>query len=202
MIRPLRAVALDLSLTGTGIAVTHASTGEPRLSCRTVAPRKRPSTTTIDHARLHEIIAAVMLAAECKPDLVVIEKPLQIAGKGDISIRLAELHGPIKHWLYCREIPYVDVHLTHVKQYATGSGAAQKPDVLAAVIARYGKCGQHGVSIGTYDEADAMSLLMQALDYYGSPLPDGYPLPEVPSGHREALAKTRWPKLDLSTAVG
>jgi crossover junction endodeoxyribonuclease RuvC len=195
MMRPLRVIGLDLSLTGTGVAATHASTGEARLSCRTVAPRRRPSMTTIDHARLHEIVAAVMLAAQCKPDLVVIERPLQIAGKGDISIRLAELHGPIKHWLYCQGIPYVDVHLTHVKQYATGSGSAQKPDVLAAVIARYGTCGEHGLTVSTYDEADAVSLLMQALDHYGSTLPDGYPLPEVPPSHREAIFKTNWPAL-------
>jgi crossover junction endodeoxyribonuclease RuvC len=191
MIRPLRAVALDLSLTATGIAVTHDQVGEPRLSCRTVTPRKRPSDTVIDHVRLHETICAVQAAVKFGPDLVVIEKPLQIAKKGDISIRLAELHGPIKHWLWSRRIPYVDVHLTHVKQYATGSGGADKPAVLAAVIARYGRL----LHVGTHDEADAVSLLAMALDAYGQALV------EAPAVNRKALAGTVWPELDLSAVA-
>jgi crossover junction endodeoxyribonuclease RuvC len=193
MMRPLRVIALDLSLTGTGIAATHSSTGDARLWCTTVAPRRRPSETTIDHARLHDIISTVTgLATSWKPDLVVIEKPFQRPGQGDTSIRLAELHGPIKHWLWCRGIRYVDVNLTHVKQYATGNGGADKQAVLASIISTYGRL----VHVGTDDEADAMSLLAMALDQYGQPLV------EVPETHRRALRATRWPQLDLSTAVG
>jgi crossover junction endodeoxyribonuclease RuvC len=188
VIRPLRLVALDLSLTATGIAVTHDQACEPRLSCRTVTPRKRPSETTIDHVRLHETICAVQAAVKCRPDLVVIERPLQIEGKGDTSVRLGELHGPIKHWLWSRQIPYVDVHLTHVKQYATGAGNADKPTVLAAVIATYGRL----LHVGTHDEADAVSLLASALDHYGQALA------EVPASHRKALAGTQWPDLPMN----
>jgi len=195
MIRPLRVVALDLSLTATGIAVTHDQVGEPRLSCRTVTPRKRPSPTVMDHQRLHEIFSAVQAAVQCQPDLVVIEKPLQVAAQGDTSVRLGELHGLIKQWLWSRRIPYVDVNLTHVKQYAAGSGNAKKPDVLAAVIARYGRL----LHVQTFDEADAVSLLAQALDAYGQPLttPDGHEIP-VPDHCRKALAGTQWPDLNLT----
>ena len=62
MIRPMRAVALDLSLTATGIAVTHDSVGEPRLSCRTVTPRRYPTPNLIDHRRMKETIDAVIAA--------------------------------------------------------------------------------------------------------------------------------------------
>jgi crossover junction endodeoxyribonuclease RuvC len=193
MMRPLRLIALDLSLTGTGIASTHSSAGDARLWCTTIAPRRRPSETTIDHARLHDIISTVTgLATSWKPDLVVIEKPLQRPGQGDTSIRLAELHGPIKHWLWCRGIRYVDVNLTHVKQYATGNGSADKDLVLASMIATYGRL----LHIGDHNQADAVSLLAMALDQYGQPLV------EVPETHRRALRLTRWPQLDVSTAVG
>jgi len=187
MIRPLRVVALDLGLANAGIAVTHDQVGEPRLSCRTVSPRKRPSPTVMDHQRAHEIIGAIMAAVRCKPDLVVVEKPLQVAGMGDTSVRLGEIHGAIKHWLWSKGHRYVDVNLVHVKQYATGKGDAQKPDVLAAVIATYGRL----LHIHSDHEADAVSLLAQALDAYGQPLV------RVPDKQRRAVTGTTWPELDL-----
>lgn len=183
--RPLRVIGLDLSLTGTGIAATHTGAGEPRLWCTTIAPRRRPSETTIDHARLHDIISAVTGLASIRPDLVVIEKPLQRAGQGDTSIRLAELHGPIKHWLWTRGLRYIDVNLTHVKQYATGSGGAKKDGVLASMIATYGRMAH----ISDHNQADALSLLAMTLDAYGQPLAD------VPDTHRRALRAVKWPDL-------
>lgn len=187
MIRPLRVIGLDLSLAATGIAVTHDQVGEPRLSCRTITPRKRTSSTRIDHERLHETFGAIAAAVQCKPDLVVIEEPLHVEGKGDTSIRLAELHGPIKHWLWSRRIPYVDVHLTRVKQYATGNGGADKPTVLAAVIARYGRL----LHVGSYDEADATTLLAMALHAYGQPL-----APVTAESYVRGMHAVTWPNLD------
>jgi crossover junction endodeoxyribonuclease RuvC len=188
VIRPLRVVTLDLSIRATGLAVTHDQVGEPRLACRTITPRKRNSRTRIDHERLHETFQAIAAAALCKPDLVVIEEPLSL-DTGDTSIRLAELHGPIKHWFWARGIPYVDMHLSHVKQYATGNGGADKPTVLASVIATYGRL----LHVHTYDEADAVSMLAAALDHYGQPLV------EVGQERRKALAKQNWPDLTEGT---
>jgi crossover junction endodeoxyribonuclease RuvC len=185
MVTPLKVVALDLGLANAGIAVTHDQVGQPRLSCRTISPRKRPSPTVMDHARAKEIIDAVLAAVKCEPDLVVVEKPLQVAGQGDTSVRLGEIHGAIKHFLFSRKITYVDVNLVHVKQYATGKGNAKKDEILAATIARYG----HLLHIHTDHEADAVSLLAQTLHAYGQPLA------EVPDTHRRAIAGTRWPEL-------
>lgn len=188
----LRVVALDLSLTATGIAATHDSAGEPRLFCRTVTPRRYPSETQIDHRRLKETIDAVTGAVRCKPDLVVVEWLPQYEGKGEASLRLAELHGAIKHWLWSHKQLYVDVKPQHLKQYATGSGNAKKQQVREAVTGRYGKL----LHIATEDEADSVALLMLALDAYGSTLPDGGPVPAVPSHHyRKALAAIKWPQL-------
>lgn len=183
--RALRVVALDLSLTGTGIAVTHDQVGEPRLSCRTVSPIKRRSPNIIDHQRLHEVFASIAAAVLCKPDLVVIEWLPLVKGTGDTALRIAELHGAIKHWLWSQRITYVDVRPQELKTYATGNPNASKEQVLEAVIARYGK----RLHIGTFDEADATALLAQALDAYGQPLA------EVPAAHRVAVGKTTWPEL-------
>lgn len=191
---PLRIVALDLSLRATGLAATHDSTGEPRLSCRTVVTHKSPdSPTIIDHPRLHKVFEAVVGAVRCSPDLVVIEWQPQVDGHGDVSLRIAELHGLTKHWLYSQKIPYVDVRPQELKTYATGNANADKDRVRQDVIGRYSK--RANVNIFTHDEADAMALLMSALDQYGSPLPDGSPLPEVPIPNRKALSKTNWPEL-------
>lgn len=185
MSRPLRVVALDLSLTATGIAVTHDQVGEPRLSCRTVSPRRRPSATAIDHVRLHETFGAIAAAVKCKPDLVVIEWLPQFTGHGSATLRLAELHGATKHWLWAQGHTYLDVLPNHLKQYATGRGNANKADVRVAVTARYGRL----LHIGSEDEADATALLAMTLDAYGQPLA------EVPAGPRKAIAATSWPDL-------
>lgn len=186
MNRPMRVVALDLSLTATGIAVTHDQVGEPRLSCRTVTPRKRPTLNIIDHARMHELFQAVAAAVACKPDLVVVEFLPHVAGTGGVALRLAELHGALKHWLYSQGRRYVDVEPQHLKTYATGKGNAKKELVREQVTARYGGL----LHVGSYDEADATALLAMALDAYGEPLAP------VPDTHRRAIPKVRWPDLE------
>jgi len=182
--RPLRVIGLDLSLTGTGIAATHTGFGVPRLWCTTATPARRPTLTRIDHHRLHEAVGLVMGAARCEPDIVAIEEPL-VTGTGNVPLRLAELHGAVKHWLWARGIPYVDVHPSKVKIWATGNGGSKKDVVQAAVTATYGRM----VHIGADDEGDAMSLLSMTLDAHGQPLA------EVPDSHRRALTGVRWPEL-------
>lgn len=185
MTRPLRVVALDLSLTSTGIAVTHDQVGEPRLSCRTVTPRRRPTPTLIDHVRLHETFQAVAAAVGCKPDLVVVEFLPHVSGTGGAALRLAELHGALKHWLWSRGLTYVDVAPQHLKTYATGKGNAKKAEVREAVTARYGRL----LHVHSEDEADAVALLALALDAYGQALAD------VPDHNRTAVAAVKWPDL-------
>lgn len=201
MSEQLRIVALDLSLTATGIAVTHDQVGEPRLACRTVSPRKRPSPTIIDHVRLHETFQAIAAALNCRPDLVVVEWLPAVSGTGGVPLRLAELHGALKHWMYAKGHRYVDVNPSHLKQYATGKGNAKKELVRAEITARYGGL----LHIGSSDEADAVALLALALDVYGRPLTDehGWAI-EVPQAHRGALAaaKKEWPELDHLTGGG
>lgn len=187
MTRPLRVVALDLSLTGTGIAVTHDQVGEPRLSCRTVSPRKRPTDNIIDHVRLHETFQSVAAALSCRPDLVVVEWLPAVTGTGGVPLRLAELHGALKHFMWAKGHRYVDVNPSHLKQYAAGSGNAKKDLVRAEITARYGGL----LHVGSTDEADAVGLLAMTLDQYGQPLA------AAPEENRKALAGTKWPELTI-----
>jgi len=191
--RALNLVALDLSLTATGIAVTHDQVGEPRLACRTITPRRRPTQTVIDHARLHETFQAVAATLACQPHLVVIEFLPRVSGTGGTPLRLAELHGALKHYLWAKGHRYVDVEPQHLKTYATGNGNAKKELVRQEVTARYG--GR--VHIGSTDEADALALLALALDGYGQPITDraGRDI-VVPAKNREAVGKVAWPDLD------
>lgn len=198
MIRPLRVVALDLSLTATGIAVTHDQVGEPRLSCRTVTPRRRPTDTIIDHQRLHETFQAVAGALASRPDIVVVEFLPHVKGTGGVALRLAELHGALKHFMWAKGHRYVDVEPQHLKTYATGNGNAKKELVREHVTARYGSL----LHVGTFDEADAVAALALALDAYGQPLTDrdGREIP-LPPANRKAVGKVTWPELDLAAVV-
>jgi crossover junction endodeoxyribonuclease RuvC len=196
MIRPLRAIGLDLSLAKTGLAATHSSTGEPRLFTETIhVDRSAKLANIIDHARLRQIYHRIFKAVECRPDIVAIEKPLLVAGKGDTSIRLAELHGLVKCWLFEHNIPYVDIDPNHVKQYATGSGGATKEAVLASMRSHCSALGDRRPFIGDDNAADAMSCLSMVLDALGQPLFT------VPEKHRGPLAALKLPQLDVSTAV-
>jgi crossover junction endodeoxyribonuclease RuvC len=191
----MRVVALDLSLTGTGIAVTHDQLGEPRLSCQTVTPGKYPTANIIDHRRLHKTFEAIAAWLAMKPDLVVVEWLPLVKGTGGTALRIAELHGAIKHYLFAKGHRYVDVRPQELKTYATGNGNAKKELVREQVIARYGSL----LHVSTYDEADAVAALALTLAAYGQPLTgrDGREI-AVPPANAKAVAAVTWPQLDLT----
>ncbi|MEV4846115.1 crossover junction endodeoxyribonuclease RuvC [Micromonospora matsumotoense] len=183
----LRMVALDLSLAATGLAATHDHHGQPGLLARTVhTARTARGATDMDHARVDAVLRDVAAATKCRPHLVVVEWLPSYDGKGATSLRLAELHGVIKHWLHHQRIAYVDVHPPEVKIWATGNGNANKGQVLEAVTATYGRL----VHVDGHDQADAVSLLSMGMAAYGQPLA-GVSRPQ----QRRALENVRWPTL-------
>ena len=191
----VRALALDLSLAATGLARTHASNGEPRLSVTTLTPpRNSTRPTLMDHRRVHTVFGEVAKAAKAGLDAVVIEWLPQIEGHGDATLRLAEMGGVIRHWLWGQGIPYVEIRPVHLKIYATGNGGASKEDVAAAVVARYGRL----LAINPRDDnqTDVVTLLAMLLHAMGEPLAD------VPETHRRALDSYTgsWPALALGGA--
>jgi crossover junction endodeoxyribonuclease RuvC len=123
--------------------------------------------------------------------VVVIEWLPQFDGHGDMSLRLAELHGVVKHYLWLQKVPVADVRPPDLKIYATGKGNATKTQVRAAMTARIGRL----VHIADDNQADATCLLSMALDAYGEPLD------VVPDTHRRALKAVRWPELPVRPEV-
>lgn len=187
----LRMVALDLSLAATGVAATHDHHGRAGLIARTVATaRTAHGTTDMDHLRVNRVLADVAAALKCRPHLVVIEWLPQFTGHGDATLRLAELHGVVKHLLWTRQVPYVDVKPVHVQMWATGKGEGNKTKVRAAITATYG----HLVHVGSTDEADALALLTLGLAAYGQAAAT------VSAHHQRALKAVKWP--DLATEEG
>jgi crossover junction endodeoxyribonuclease RuvC len=201
VIRPLRAVALDLSTAATAIASTHASTGEPRLSVRTIDTAKRPlhlQTDLID-VQVRQACgfgSGNRLLGRGFADLVIVEGTFSRQSASDYPLH--HVRACVTQWLARQGIPYVDVAPATVKVYATGSGATRgenkvtKDKVIAAVIAAYGRL----LHIPPTDDncADAVTLLAMGLDAFGQPLA------EVPDSHRRALNAVKWPRLDLAAA--
>jgi crossover junction endodeoxyribonuclease RuvC len=185
----LRLLALDLSLSATGLASTYTHRGEPALNATTIHTR-RYAPEGIDHRRIHAVYTAVKPFLDRKPHLVIIEWLPQFDGHGDATLRLAELHGVIRHYLWVNQVPVVDIRPTYLQMYATGSGRAQKTKVREEVTARFGRL----VHIGDDNQADAVAMLAATLDHFG------LPLAPVPDHHRRALTGVRWPDISLPTA--
>jgi crossover junction endodeoxyribonuclease RuvC len=186
----LRVVALDMSLTGLGLAHSHDHHGRPRLGCRTVHSGRR------GQERIHDIRIDVAAAMKSKPDLVVVEGP-SYASQGSAVYQLGELRGVILHYIWALRVPVAEMAPATLKVYATGRGTTRgenkvtKREVREKVTATYG----HLLHIGSDDEADATTLLAAALHAYGQPLA---PVPET---HRRALDAVRWPQLPVRPEV-
>jgi crossover junction endodeoxyribonuclease RuvC len=193
----LRVIGLDLSTAASGMAQTHDSTGQPRLSVRTIDTAKRPL-----HDQIDMIEMAVRKACGWvngfpawpghRPDLVVVEGTFSREGGSDYPLHAVRAN--VLQWLHRQRIPYVDVQPLTLKMWATGSGATRgknkvsKAGVCAAIVATYGRF----LHINPRDDncCDAVALLTMGLAAYGQPLAD------VPETHRRALASiSTWPTL-------
>lgn len=177
-----RIVALDLSLSSTGVARWDpAEAAEP--ITQTIEPSFRmPKIMTADARlrRLHDLHAQI-LGAIGPVDLALIEGYSYASKVG--GERLGELGGVIRLSLYAAGVKIVEIAPPAVKKYATGNGAAAKPKVHGAAVHRAGR------EFATMDESDAWWLLQMALAHYG--------LPHVPmpATHRAVLDKIAWPIL-------
>ncbi len=170
----MRIVALDLSLTASGV-------------CDSQAPEKPftlvPPNGMRGMERLRWIRAEVVRATK-GADLVVIEG--YSFGSKNQAHYLGELGGVIRLMLYCLGRPYIDIAPTVRAKVATGSGAGRKDAVFAEAFKRLGYTGD------SKDEADARWLLECAFQHYELPL-----RADLPAKHLEPLAKSRpkWPAI-------
>ena len=135
-----RIVALDLSLTSTGIALPDGTT--LTLHSDTALPEIRLNRL---YGRLHKILEPAA------PTLAIIEG-YTIHAIGPLGqIRRAEWVGCAKLCLRRMRVPWVEVNPTTLKSWATGNGNASKERMVLAAQ-------QAGGDPANHDEADAYLL--------------------------------------------
>lgn len=170
----MRVLALDLSLTSTGVALPDGTVQRlttPLRGCERLA-----------HLRNSVARLCVDEVGRPKADLVVVEE-YAFSRAAAHSHELGELGGVIRLWLHESLIPWCPIGPSTLKKFATGKGNASKEDMLVAAVKRLGYDGSSN------DEADALWLRAAALDAYG------IPLVEMPKAQRDALGKVDWPFL-------
>ena len=168
-------VALDLSLTSTGVA--HGGH-----TCRIATKASDRLETRLSHIvdTLAEVVAADE-AVGAHPDLFVVEDLPKNARAAGMT---GPVHGAVRLWLHKRGELIVTVPAASVKKYATGKGNCDKTEMALAAFKRA------NLDFGRReDECDAWWLWAMAMDAYGSPVVD------VPASHREAAEKVAWPTL-------
>lgn len=134
-------LALDLSLTSTGVAHSGGT------SC--IKSKKRGAERLVE---IREKIRTLILIHA--PDLVVIEG--YAYARANQAHQVGELGGVVRVLLYDMGIEYALVAPTALKKWATGKGNADKDTMLETAIRKHGFTG-HG-----NDEADAWLLFKMA----------------------------------------
>lgn len=190
----VRITALDISLTGTGIAdVTDLGGPARQITVGRVssAPPKRrkgdPGPTTAQRSARLRSLAGQITARCAGADLVVVEGP-SYASEGAGTWDRAGLWWLVVARLTGAGLNVVEVPPSNVKLYAVGKGSGAgtgKDEVLAAVIRRYFGV----VEVPGNNEADALTMAAMAARYLGHPIePGGI----IPAKHVTALDKVRW----------
>lgn len=169
----MRIVALDLSLTATGVCDSQAPDRPYTLA---------PPSKLRGPRRLLWILERVV-EATAGADLTILEG--YAFARPNQAHQIGELGGVIRLGLHVRRRPFVAINPSTVKKLATGSGNAKKELVLAEAIRRLGYTGS------STDEADASWLLQVGLIHFG--LPGAVSLPKK---HLEALDGVTWPELE------
>lgn len=185
----LTVVGLDLSLTGTGLAVIDLATGG-----LTTAVHKSPTprddflgSHVQRHRDLVDGIVAQTLA--CNPALVVVEGlQFSVRGKDSSLTRRGFLWWAVAEGLVRGGAPVIEVAPPQIKQFATQKGNASKSEVVAAYAAAWPDA-ERGSNIE--DRADA--AFAAALGSAWLRL-DKLPF-TVTAPRRKALAKVQAPSI-------
>lgn len=173
----MKVAGLDLSLTGTGLAVV--TNGAVNVSTVKVPSAMRGV------ARLEHILTAVRVWVD-HVDLAVLEGPsLRSVGPGHHE--LAGLWWVVRRALARADVPLAIVEPTRLKQYATGSGKADKCAMALAAGRRL-----PDVEFDTEDEIDAAWLALLGAEHLGEPLVD------LPKAQRAVAERITWPVLGMS----
>lgn len=190
-----RVAGVDLSLTSTGVAILDTVTRVVTLHTITSRPTKPKDATSSVHdrvTRLRGIWTALCLNGplDDELDLAVIEAPSYGSSNGGKHER-SGLWWAVATAMYETVGAVAEVSPSQRMKYATGSGAADKDKVLAAVIRRY-----VDVEVSGNDTADALVLAAMGARYLGEPYE-----PDLPLTHLAAMDKVDWPKTNAKTGA-
>lgn len=175
-----RVFGIDPSLAATGVATAYNQVH--------VIPTKgrKGATTEERYDRLIHIRSSVVSllreAGGKRGDLVVIEGP-PFTGDPYVWDR-AGLWWQLQEDLRGLGYAVVDVNPSHLKKYATGSGAATKGRMADAAARRIPQVETHGED----NAVDALWLRAMGLDRLGEPLA------ELPADQRSVLDRVSWPE--------
>lgn len=159
-------VTLDLSLTATGFCADRRS--------------ETWTTKLRGHERLQYIRDAVYASLVYeKPSCVFIEG-FAFGAKGSSVYEIGGLGWMVRHLLWEFNVPYATVPPSSLKKYATGKGNANKDEMIAAAIRRFGFPGSDN------NAADAWLLWHLANEHLG------HPVVSVPKLQAEQAAKVEW----------
>ncbi len=174
--RPLTVIALDVSLSCTGVAGTGWT---DRIRTKLRGDERL--------AYLESGIVSFIKAA----DMVAMEGPSYGHSGPRFHEDLAGLRILVRRYCHRHRIPYALIPPNSLKLYVTGRGNATKGEVRSAIADRY---GIHTEGAGRYDMADAYGVLAAASDWLGQPLAP------VPERNATALAGCQWPDREQVTA--
>jgi len=127
-------IGLDASLTKMGYCLLDADTKEVRVKKIGCYTTDMMGLVRLDRVMgaLDDIVAKESLVLCCSEEYAY--NPF-----GSTSIyQIGEAIGQVKLWFYRKKIPMLRVQPTTLKLFATGTGRAQKIDIIRAVNSRYG----------------------------------------------------------------
>ena len=152
-------VGVDLSLTGTGVAV---STG----FVTTVKSKPTDDDIASRYLRLEGIVQRVVAVTPYDTALVVLEAPAYASKGGHAHDRSGLWWLLVDRLARARpQAAIVEIAPTSRAKYATGKGKASKEEVLLAVERRFG-----GWMVGNNNEADAVVLCAAGARALGRPI--------------------------------
>ena len=165
----MKILALDLSLTATGWAITPDHFGTERAA---------GTFTGVERlAEYKQWLRRMLLPGF---DLAVIEGDAY--GRHNKAHQIGELGGIIRLTLHEENVPFIEVPPAVLKKYATGKGTAPKPDLRMELYKR------SGLDVADDNTVDALWLLAIGRELAGNPLWD------MPKANVDALSKLQQPK--------
>lgn len=177
-----RILGIDTSLTSTGLATIRPGEGA---SVHHIPTRGRRGDTLVDrNQRINGICAEVSLWSSNGIALAVVEGP-SVASVGGSPWDRAGLWWRIVAGLLSHDIPVAVVAPSSRAKWATGSGAASKAGVAAAMQRRF-----PDIEITRDDEADALALAAMGAQHLG------WDVGWTPTAMQLAvLEKVTWPEV-------